>query len=320
MRAARLVSLLSLLQVRGAMTGPELARELEVSERTVARDVLALAEAGVPVYAERGRIGGYRLLGGYRSELTGLHRDEAVALFLAGVPGVAAELGLGEAAETARRKTAAALAPPFRDAPDRVGGRFHLDAPRWFREVATPEVLPELSRAVWRELRVIAEYRRGDRLVRRELEPHGLVLKAGVWYLAARRGGRFLTYRVDRFADLEVGEGFARDESFELAEFWERTCAEFADSLLTEVVELRISPAGLRKLAATSDATAARQAERAAGPPDADGRVRTALRVESLEIAFDQFLGIGPEVEVLAPDTLRQDLAAAAERFAALYR
>jgi predicted DNA-binding transcriptional regulator YafY len=318
-RAARLVSLLCLLQVREAMTGPELARELEVSERTVARDVLALAEAGVPVYAERGRDGGYRLLGGYRARLTGLHRDEAVALFLAGVPGIAAELGLGEAVETARHKSAAALAPPFRDAPDRVGGRFHLDAPRWFREVATPEVLAELSRAVWRDLRITAEYRRGERLVRRELEPHGLVLKAGVWYLVARRAGRFLTYRVDRFAAVEVGDEFARAEPFDLAEFWERTSAEFADSLLTDTVELRISPAGLRKLAATSDTNAVREAE-AGGTTEPDGWIRTTLRVESHQVAHDQILGLGPEAEVLAPDSLRRDLAEAAERHASLYR
>ena len=143
------------------MNGPELARELEVSERTVARDVLALAEAGVPVYAERGRGGGYRLLGGYRSKLNGLHREEAEALFLSGVPGAAIDMGLGEAVEAARLKAAAALAPPFQDAPQRVGQRFHLDAPRWFREAETPALLAEIGRAVWRDLRITVGYQRG---------------------------------------------------------------------------------------------------------------------------------------------------------------
>lgn len=319
-RASRLVSLLCLLQVREVMTGPELARELEVSERTVARDVLALAAAGVPVYAERGRAGGYRLLGGYRAKLNGLHQAEAEALFLAGVPGPASDMGLGEAVAAARLKASAALAPPFRDAPQRVGQRFHLDAPRWFREAETPAVLPELSRAVWRDRKVVARYRRGDEEVRRELEPYGLVLKAGVWYLAARSGRRFLTYRVDRFREVEVvDDEFARDETFDLPAFWEEKSDEFSRSLLTERVEIRISPAGLRKLHATTDGAAAREAEAAAGEPDAQGWVTTTFPVESLEVAYDQILALGPEAEVLTPPDLRTRLTEAATRFAALY-
>ncbi|MCI2420534.1 WYL domain-containing protein [Saccharopolyspora sp. K220] len=320
MRASRLVSLLCLLQVRGSMTGPELARELEVSERTVARDVLALAEAGVPVYAERGRTGGYRLLGGYRAKLTGLHQAEAEALFLSGVPGPAIDMGLGEAVASAQLKASAALAPPFRDAPQRVGQRFHLDAPRWFREVETPAVLPELSRAVWRDLRVTASYQRGEREVQRRIEPHGLVLKAGVWYLAARCEQRFLTYRVDRFRSVEVAEEtFNRDETFDLAAFWERKSEEFARSLLTETIEIRISPIGLRKLHATTDGAGARAAEAAVGEPDTEGWMTTTLPVESLQIAYDQLLQLGPEVEILAPPELRHQFASAATRLATLY-
>ncbi|MGW1677836.1 helix-turn-helix transcriptional regulator [Saccharopolyspora sp. NPDC002376] len=320
MRASRLVSLLCLLQVRESMTGPELARELEVSERTVARDVLALAEAGVPVYAERGRAGGYRLLGGYRSKLTGLHQAEAEALFLSGVPAAAAEMGLGEEVVAARRKASAALAPPFRDAPQRVGERFHLDAPRWFRVAETPEVLPELSRAVWSDLKVTASYARGNEVVRRELEPHGLVLKAGVWYLIARHGQRFPSYRVDRFRSVEVSdEAFARAEDFDLAAFWEEKSEEFARSLLRETIDIRISPSGLRKLPATTDRLGAREAEAAAGEPDADGWVTTQLPVESLDIAYDQLLALGPELEILAPPELRHRFTQAAHRLTALY-
>lgn len=302
------------------MTGPELSRELEVSERTVARDVLALAEAGVPVYAERGRGGGYRLLGGYRSKLNGLHRQEAEALFLSGVPGAAIDMGLGEAVEAARRKTTAALAPPFQDAPQRVGQRFHLDAPRWFREAETSALLPEIGRAVWADLRISAKYERGELLVHRELEPHGLVLKAGVWYLAARCDGRFRTYRVDRFREVSTGEEFERDEDFDLAGFWDRTAEEFSRSLLTLDVDLRISATGLRRLHATTEGLAAAEAEAVAGEPDERGWVRTTFRTESMRVAFAQILALGPEAEVLAPEELRQDLARTAERFAALYR
>ncbi|RKT86099.1 helix-turn-helix transcriptional regulator [Saccharopolyspora antimicrobica] len=320
MRASRLVSLLCLLQVRGSMTGPELARELEVSERTVARDVLALAEAGVPVYAERGRAGGYRLLGGYRSKLTGLHQAEAEALFLSGVPAAAAEMGLGEAVAAAQRKASAALPAPFRDASERVGQRFHLDAPRWFRGAETPAVLPELSRAVWSDLKVAASYARDDQVVRRELEPHGLVLKAGVWYVIARRDQRFLSYRVDRFRTVEVSdESFERDADFDLGAFWEEKSEEFARSLLRETVEIRISPSGLRKLRVAADPAGAQAAEAAAGQPGPDGWVSTRLPVESLDVAYDQLLALGPEVEVLAPPRLRRRFAVAAHRLTELY-
>ncbi|MEU3603423.1 WYL domain-containing protein [Streptomyces sp. NPDC006798] len=187
MRAARLIKMVLLLQARPSMTGAELARELEVSERTVTRDALALSEAGVPVYADRGRAGGYRLIGGYRTRLTGLGRDEAEALFLSGLPGALREMGLEDAASAARLKVSAALLPSLSDAPRTAAQRFHLDAPGWYQEPETPPLLAEIADAVWRDRRLTAVYtnRRGER-VERLLEPYGLVLKAGVWYLCAR--------------------------------------------------------------------------------------------------------------------------------------
>ncbi|QDY76414.1 helix-turn-helix transcriptional regulator [Streptomyces qinzhouensis] len=187
MRAARLIRMVLLLQARPSMTAAELARELEVSERTVSRDALALSEAGVPVYADRGRTGGYRLIGGYRTRLTGLGRSEAEALFLSGLPGALRDMGLEDAASAARLKVSAALLPSLRDAQHTAAQRFHLDAPGWYQEPATPPLLAELADAVWRDRRVTVAY--ANRLgegVERVLEPHGLVLKAGVWYLCAR--------------------------------------------------------------------------------------------------------------------------------------
>ncbi|MFD9812620.1 helix-turn-helix transcriptional regulator [Streptomyces sp. NPDC059080] len=191
MRAARLIKMLLLLQSRPSMTAGDLARELEVSERTVARDVLSLSEAGVPVYSDRGRAGGYRLLGGYRTRLTGLGRSEAETLFLSGVPSALRELGLADAASAARLKVSAALLPELREAASGAAQRFHLDAPAWYRSPETPAELPALAEAVWDDRPIRARYLRKDREVERELEPYGLVLKAGVWYLAAcaRREG-----------------------------------------------------------------------------------------------------------------------------------
>ncbi|QRK93889.1 WYL domain-containing protein [Saccharopolyspora erythraea] len=316
-----MISLVLLLQARETMTAAELARELEVSERTITRDVLALSEAGVPVYSERGRGGGYRLVGGYRSRLTGLHRAEAEALFLAGVPGPAGEMGLSEAVAAARLKASAALAPPFRDAPARVGQRFHLDAPRWFREPETPARLAEVAGAVWSDHVIAAWYRRGEQEVRRDLEPYGLVLKAGVWYLAARSGQRFLVYRVDRFERVEVGDAtFDRDTAFDLPRFWADRSAEFARSLLRTRITVRVSPDGLRKLNATGDRVAVTEAVAGAGEPDGQGWLTLALPVESLDIAYHQVLELGPEAEVVGPAALRERMAESASRLIALYR
>ncbi|MEU8421545.1 WYL domain-containing protein [Micromonospora sp. NPDC048835] len=322
MRASRLISLLLLLQSRGSMTAGELARELEVSERTVYRDVLALSAAGVPVYADRGRAGGYRLLGGYRTRLTGLTRDEAEALFLAGLPGPAGEMGLADAVASAELKVLAALPPALRDAPARAGQRFHLDVPGWFREAAPPLWLPELARAVWADRVVELRYRRGDRDVTRRVQPYGLVLKSAVWYLVGRVGDDVRTYRVDRVTGVEVGdEHFDRDEGFDLAGHWREQAGSFLRTMLRAEVAVRLSPAGLRQLRHLVDAPFVYDDIVAAvGPPDGQGWVVARLPVESVQVAYRQLLGLGPEVEVLEPPELRQLFAESAERLGALYR
>ncbi|MET7382572.1 WYL domain-containing protein [Streptomyces sp. NPDC005526] len=323
MRAARLIKMVLLLQSRRSMTAAELARELEVSERTVARDAQALSEAGVPVYADRGRAGGYRLVGGYRTRLTGLARDEAEALFLSGVPGALREMGLEDAASAARLKVSAALLPSLRDASRTAAQRFHLDAPDWFREPRTPGLLPAVADAVWDDRRIAARYRRGREEVARELEPYGLVLKAGVWYLCARVAGHgaFRVYRIDRFTAVEPGEErFERDGEFDLPAFWEERAGQFARSILRAEVVVRLSAEGVRRLPYAVDALAAGEALASAGGPDEDGRVTVTLPVESEEVAHTQLTALGPEVEVVAPVELRERFARDAARIAALYR
>ncbi|OPF70532.1 transcriptional regulator [Streptomyces antioxidans] len=321
MRAARLIKMVLLLQARPSITGAELARELEVSERTVTRDAAALSEAGIPVYADRGRAGGYRLIGGYRTRLTGLGRTEAEALFLSGVPSALREMGLADAASAARLKVSAALLPELRDASHTVGQRFHLDAPGWWREPEAPELLPGIADAIWDDLRIAVRYRRRDGEVGRELEPYGLVLKAGVWYLAARTEGGFRVYRVDRFAAVEpTGDRFTRDEEFDLPAFWEERAEQFARSILRERAVVRLTPAGARRLPHVTDRVAAEEAVRGAGEPDGQGRLTVTLPVESYEVALAQLLGLGPEAEVLGPPELRALFVDAARRTAELYR
>ncbi|KOU59959.1 transcriptional regulator [Streptomyces sp. MMG1533] len=323
MRAARLIKMVLLLQSRPSMTAAELARELEVSERTVTRDAQALSEAGVPVYADRGRAGGYRLIGGYRTRLTGLARGEAEALFLSGVPGALREMGLEDAASAARLKVSAALLPSFSDASRTAAQRFHLDAPNWFNEPKTPELLPAVADAVWDDRRITARYRGREAEVERELEPYGLVLKAGVWYLCARvagQSGAYRVYRIDRFTEVTAGqERFVRDEEFDLPGFWDERAEQFARSLLRAEVVVRLSGDGVRRLPYAVDPVSAREALEAAGAPDDDGRVTVTLPVESEEVAHTQLSALGPEVEVLAPESLRARFISDAARLAALY-
>ncbi|WP_328746720.1 YafY family transcriptional regulator [Streptomyces sp. NBC_00285] len=323
MRAARLIKMVLLLQSRSSMTAGELARELEVSERTVTRDAQALSEAGVPVYADRGRTGGYRLIGGYRTRLTGLARGEAEALFLSGVPGALREMGLEDTASAARLKVSAALLPSLSDASRTAAQRFHLDAPNWFAEPKSPELLPAVADAVWDDRRFTARYRSRAAEVERELEPYGLVLKAGVWYLCARipGDGSFRVYRIDRFTAVTAGEErFERDGEFDLPRFWEERAEQFARSILHAEVVVRLSAGGVRALPYAVDTVTAREALASARAPDGDGWVTVTLRVESEEVAHAQLASLGPEAEVLAPESLRARFARDAVRLARLYR
>ncbi|WP_207916969.1 YafY family protein [Micromonospora sp. KC723] len=318
---SRLISLVLLLQSRETMTAAELARELEVSERTVYRDVVALSTAGVPVYADRGRRGGYRLIGGYRTRLTGLTRDEAEALFLAGLPGPAGDMGLAEAVAAAELKVLAALPPNLRDAPARAGQRFHLDVPGWFRESPPPPRLAELARAVWSDRVVELRYRRGDREVVRRVEPYGLVLKSGTWYLVGRVGEGTRTYRVDRVLDVTPDTAtFTRDGGFDLGGYWREQAEAFLRTMLRERITVRLSSAGLRALRWAADTPLVYdEALTAADEPDGQGWVVTRLPVESVDVAYDLVLRLGPEVEVLDPPELRARLADVARRLGERY-
>src|SRR5215467_7724469 len=221
MRASRLLSALLLLQTHGRMSARALAESLDVSVRTVYRDMTALHAAGVPVYAEGGPDGGYQLVDGFRTRLTGLTEDEARVLFLTGLPGPAAELGLGALVSAAELKLAAALPPSLLDSANRVRDRFHLDAPGWYAQGDASPHLGQVADALWQQRRIRVGYRRWKEPtdVRRTLDPLGLVLKAGIWYLVATAdGGRSpRTYKVNQILDLAVtGERFQRPPAFDL--------------------------------------------------------------------------------------------------------
>jgi predicted DNA-binding transcriptional regulator YafY len=301
-RASRLVNLLLLLQARGGLTAAQIAAELEVSERTVHRDVEALAEAGVPIYAERGPHGGIRLVDGYRTRLTGMTEEEAEAVFLSGVPGPAAELGLGRVAAAGRLKVLAALPPELRSRAARLGQRFHLDAPGWFHHSEGSPCLAELASAVWEDRRVRVRYDRGDREVERELDPMGLVLKGGVWYLVAVSDGQLRTYRASRVLEARVlDQRFRRDEAFDLAAYWAESTAAYEQTVERVAVHLRVHP---RAVGEVRDALGAPSVEESREhDPLGWHHVRVSLAWPAE--AHLRILALGAAVEVLEPSELR---------------
>jgi predicted DNA-binding transcriptional regulator YafY len=319
-RASRLVNLLLLLQTRGGMTAAELARELEVSVRTIHRDVEELSAAGVPIFAERGPHGGIRLVDGYRTRLTGMTADEAEALFLAGLPGPAAQLGLGTVVAAAQLKVMAALPPELRSRATRLVERFHLDAAGWFAADEPVPHLAVLSAAVWEGRLVRISYERGGGPVERTVAPLGLVLKAGVWYVIGLVEGDIRTYRGSRVTAASLlDERVERPVGFDLAAYWAESSAAYErDSPSVEVV-VRCPVSRLDRLHGAVGDRAMDGAERIGGP-DEDGLVTLRLTLPWPDEVPGQLLAAGASVEVLEPQDIRDRLVAAAERIVARYR
>ncbi len=321
MRADRLLSLLLLLQTRGRLPARELAGLLEVSERTIYRDLDALSAAGIPVYAERGPGGGCALVDSYRTSLTGLTEAEASALFAMSIPGPLADLGMGKALQGAWLKLGATLSAGQRRDAEHVRQRIHLDAAGWFQPEEPVPHLRVIQEAVWQDRRLRLAYRRADGARRERLvDPYGLVAKASIWYLVAGAGGEIRVYRVSRvLAATLTDEPFERPPGFDLAAYWAAWSAEFEASRPKYAATLRVSPEAIPilplMLGEGVHALLAR-----AGSPDGEGWIRLSLTFDSLEGARSLALGLGTMVEALAPAELRASVAEWAERTAAFYR
>jgi predicted DNA-binding transcriptional regulator YafY len=316
MRASRLLTIQMLLQTRGRMSATELARALEVSVRTLHRDVDELTAAGVPVYAERGRAGGFRLLPGWSTSLTGFTPEEAQAVFLSGLPGAAADLGLAPRLRDAELKLLSALPEAWRGPARGVRERLHLDPVDWYREVAAPPQLQRISEAVWKDRQVAVRYASWNRTADRVLHPLGLVLKAGVWYLVADREGQPRTYRVDQIEEARVlDEPCTRPRNFDLAAHWRESVARFERDLLAGRADVAATARGLALLRQQS-AALARVLRDVQRPADGE-RITLRIPVEADEQASAQLLRLAPDVEVLGPRPLREAvlvrLAAAAD-------
>jgi predicted DNA-binding transcriptional regulator YafY len=323
MRASRLVSIILLLQARGRMTAAALAAELEVSVRTIYRDIGALHMAGIPLYGEAGADGGYRLLDGYRTRLTGMTAPEAEALALAGLPGPAAELGLGGVLAAAQLKLDAAMPTEMRARAAMVRERFLLDAPGWYSDGDPVPYLTAVAAAVWNQQRIEIRYRRwrAPTDVTRHLDPHALVLEAGKWYLVAWGHGGMRTYRINQILSLAVlAEHFERAHDFDLADYWAAGVTQFRAGLYRAEATIRLSPAGRERLADMYEADFVSAVTATAGDPDGSGWITAVVPIESFENAQTGLLRLGADVEVLAPAELRARMSAVARALVAAYQ
>jgi predicted DNA-binding transcriptional regulator YafY len=319
MRASRLLSIMMLLQAKGRMSAEALADELEVSVRTIYRDIDQLSAAGVPVYADIGRNGGFALLDGWRTRLTGLTAPEARALFLSGLPGPASELGLGDEVAAAELKLLAALPADWQSEATRMSSRFHLDPKGWFSTGPRPEFLKAVAEAVWTERRIWIKYDSWTQVSERLVEPLGLVLKGGVWYLVGRRENGMRTYRLSQIQALTLtDEQFERPAEFDLPRHWQESTAAFEREVYVGVARVRATRIGVSRLKDISQRVK-EAIETQALAFDADGWTELDVPVEEDHWASREMTRVGAEVEVLAPDTLRARMVEIATQLARSY-
>lgn len=308
-KADRLLSTLLLLQLHGRLTARQLARRLEVSERTVHRDMESLGYAGVPVVAARGAGGGWELMQGYRTTLTSMSEPEVRALFVGAPARLLADLKLDKASDAAALKLEALLPAVFRNDAEVARQRIHIDVSGWSRSTDAVPHLPLLQEAVWRERKVRIEYG-DDCAAPRLLAPLGLVAKGSVWYLvAAADGGEPRSYRVSRVRAAELtDEPFARPRDFDLAAFWESSSARFQQTLPRYAAVIRAETSALPWIRGMIRYGGIDSVTDDARP----GWSRVELHFDAFEVARHALLGFADAIEVVEPAALRDAIVAAA--------
>jgi predicted DNA-binding transcriptional regulator YafY len=317
MRADRLLSIMLLLQAHRQLTARDLAGRLEVSERTIHRDMDALSAAGIPVVAERGAGGGWSLLGEYRTNLTGLNEAEIQSLFVTKPSRLLADLNLEKAAEGALLKLLAALPSIYRRGAEYARQRIHVDVTGWQRSEESVPLLHILQEAIWQERKLRMTYRRGDCEGReRVVDPLGLVAKGSVWYLVAAVEGEVRSYRVSGVQRAELmDERCVRPTDFDLASFWEQSTARFRTNLGRYHARLRVRPEIIPRMPYAGRFARIEQT----GNADAEGWVEVLLRVDAEEMACEYALSFGTQLEVLEPLALREKVIDAAKKIVSFY-
>ncbi len=319
MRASRLISLLLRLHARGRLTAVQVAAELEVSVRTIYRDIDELSAAGIPVVAERGRSGGFKLLDGFKAQLGALTEAELETLFLSALPEHAAELGLAGLLESARTKLVARL--PRGVDPDRLAARIHLDTTGWFRTAEPVPLLPVISQAVRAARFLKIRYATDEHRAARTVGPLGLVLKGGVWYLVAQSGESLRTYRIARVSAAEISEqAYARPPRFDLARHWSHASREFEVASYRMSATVRLSARGRALLLDLLGPYVAAAGARTMGEADRRGWARCTFPLESLEFGSRELMRLGADVVVESPPELRAHVEQALRRTLRNYR
>jgi predicted DNA-binding transcriptional regulator YafY len=319
MRADRLISIVLLLQTHGRLTAGELAGQLEVSERTIYRDLESLGMAGVPIYSEHGPGGGYALLDSYRTTLTGLNEAEVRTLFMSGVYGPLADLGLSQALKIALMKLASSLPESQQQRVEQTRQRIYLDAVAWFQSSEAVPYLRMLQEAIWCDQYVNITYQRSDGEIRdRVIAPYGLVAKASLWYVVASNGEDMRVYRVARILSLTpLDEVFEYPADFDLEAYWLQWCKAFETSRWQHDMQLRVSP-DVAEIMAGYWGDAVRTIIEAV-EPDAQGWREITLRYESIESACNTLIRFGAGVKVLQPPQLRDSIIRLASDIVAFY-
>jgi predicted DNA-binding transcriptional regulator YafY len=317
MRSSRLLAIQLMIQSRGCVTAEVLAAEFEVSVRTIYRDIDALSAAGIPVYADRGPNGGFRLHEGYRTKLTGMTTDEAEALALSGLAEAAHDLGLDRSLGVARLKLIGALSPEAGAAAERMSRLVHVDPSPWYRRRPAAPHLPKLAEAVFQGRRIAATYRSWRKTADRMLDPLGLVLKGEHWYLVAGTEGRVGLYRADNFIAVEVtADACEPPADFNLAETWRETVQRFERELLRDKATVRVAEEAMERIDMLGSAMA--EPLRSA-PPSGTGWREATVPIESIPHAARLLLSFGPTVEVLGPQALREAIREEAAKVLRLY-
>ena len=320
-RADRLVAIVLLLQTHGQLTVSDLAERLEVSERTIRRDLEGLSGAGVPVYAQRGRGGGWALLGGHRINLSGLTAEEAQALFLVAGPNALVGVGVDPGVKSALRKLLAALPAPFREQAAAAGSAVLVDPVGWGRRSDQPAHLAALRQAVLAGVQVDISYAKpGQEAAPRRIHPYGLVSKGGTWYLLAGADAGLRTFRVSRVhAAVVTDEPVERPEDFDLAQAWEAVQSEFpARSYPAGVsVAMIVDPGALRYVSAALGRWA--HFERHPGDGAPGGWPRCAAIFPNAGVAAAELVRFGRRIEVVDPEEVRTAMAALGADLCATY-
>jgi predicted DNA-binding transcriptional regulator YafY len=316
MRADRLLSIVLLLETYGQMKAQELAKRLEVSRRTIQRDMEALSTAGIPLVANRGTGGGWALLEPYRTNMTGLNSDEIMALFLNKPPRVLEDLGVYQASKSAVLKLLAAIPEIARPYAEWIQESFYLDTSGWDRNEEQSNFLPVLQEAICEQRQIRLTYRRyHEGIVEYLVDPLGLVAKGNRWHLVAQHESEIRPYRITQIVDAQLtGDSFNRPLDFSLADYWEESGNAFvvADSPPYPAL-VRVAPEAMPRLPGCGVCI------EAVDPPDADGWRRAAILLENEAEACTYVLGFGLSIVVLEPPELRQRVMQISQGMTALY-